>query len=74
MGVDVLNQLKSSALGNLVVLPRVMFDHPDTVSLDDLTPQELADELNVQIVLADSMGDVWDAVVGESSTIYDPGL
>ena len=70
MGADLLNQLKETDLGNMVVLPRVMFDHPETISLDDMPPQILADELNRPVVLADSMGDVWDAAIGTSKTIY----
>lgn len=70
---DVLNQLKAGAIGDLVVLPRVMFDHPDTISLDDLSPQEMADQLNRPVALADTMGDIWDAVTGQSSVIYQPG-
>jgi putative radical SAM enzyme (TIGR03279 family) len=70
MGVDVLSQLKETVLGNIVVLPRVMFDHPETISLDDMPPQTLANELRRSIVLADSMGDVWDAVTGASISIY----
>lgn len=72
MGADVLKQLEEAKLGSIVVLPRVMFDHPETISLDDMTPQLLASELKRSVVLADSMGDVWDAAVGTSNTIYRP--
>jgi putative radical SAM enzyme (TIGR03279 family) len=72
MGHDVLNSLTTINIGDLLVLPRVMFDHPDTISLDDLSPQEMADQLNRPIALADSLGDVWDALLGESSLIFRP--
>jgi putative radical SAM enzyme (TIGR03279 family) len=72
MGHDVLNSLVTIDIGDLLVLPRVMFDHPDTISLDDLSPQEMADQLNRPIALADSLGDVWDALIGESSLIFRP--
>ena len=39
MAGDVLEQLEAAGVGDIVVLPRVMFDHPDTISLDDLSPQ-----------------------------------
>lgn len=73
MGKDVLQQLQTAGYGDLVVLPRVMFDHPDTVSLDDLSPQEMADEIGRPIALADTLGDVWDALIGQSSVVYQPG-
>ncbi|WP_374686908.1 DUF512 domain-containing protein [Promineifilum sp.] len=62
-----------SALGDLVVLPRVMFDHPDVIALDDLSPQDVADQLGRPVALADSLGDVWDALRGESRLLYRPG-
>lgn len=72
MGEDVLDFLQDSDYGDLVVLPRVMFDHPDTIALDDLSPQALADRLGSVVALADSMGDVWDALIGRSSLLYFP--
>jgi NifB/MoaA-like Fe-S oxidoreductase len=72
MAEDVLNQLQSAEVGDLVVLPRVMFDHPDTISLDDLSPQTVANQLNSPIALADTMGDVWDAATGQSNVTYWP--
>ncbi len=72
MGDDVLAQLESHGYGDLVVLPRVMFDHPDTITLDDISPQEIANKLNCPVALADTMGDVWDALIGTSAVVYDP--
>ncbi len=72
MGIDLLNQLEAATYGDLVVLPRVMFDHPDTISLDDISPQDIANRLNVTIALADTMGDVVDALTGESKVIFIP--
>lgn len=74
MAGDALNQLRAIDIGDLVILPRVMFDHPDTISLDDLSPQEMANQLNRPVALADTMGDVWDAVTGQSRVLYQPGL
>lgn len=67
MGADVVAQLQGLDLGDLVVLPRVMFDHPDTVALDDMTPIDVAKALNKPVVLADTMGDVWDALTGRGN-------
>lgn len=72
MAEDVLAQLISTGYGDLVVLPRVIFDHPDVISLDDMTPQQVADELDRPLALADLMGDIWDALTGESAVLYEP--
>jgi putative radical SAM enzyme (TIGR03279 family) len=74
MGSDILQQIKAAGYGDLVILPRVTFDHPDTVALDDVSPQDIATQLNCPVALADTMGDVWDAVTGQSRVIYRPGL
>jgi hypothetical protein len=72
MGADVLNQLQTAGYGDLVILPRVMFDHPDTIALDDLSPQDIANKLGRLVALADTMGDVWDALIAQSQVIYQP--
>lgn len=75
MAEDVIAQLSElgpARLGEVVILPRVMFDHPDTISLDDLTPQAVADRLSRPVALADTMGDVWDVVIGNSKTLVYP--
>ncbi|MCP4426688.1 MAG: DUF512 domain-containing protein, partial [Chloroflexi bacterium] len=72
MGRDALQQLHAADYGDLVILPRIMFDHPNTITLDDISPQAIADQLQRPIALADTMGDVWDAVTGQSRIIYRP--
>lgn len=69
---DIVGQLSGNQLGDLIVLPRVVFDHPDQVSLDGFTPQEVAERVNRPVALADQMGDVWDALIGESSVLFQP--
>jgi putative radical SAM enzyme (TIGR03279 family) len=64
MGADVLAQLPGQDLGEFVVLPRVMFDHPQGISLDDLSPLALAQGLGRPVFLADALGDVLDAFTG----------
>lgn len=64
MAQDVIDQLRGQTLGEFVVLPRVMFDHPQGISLDDLSPLQVAQALGVPIFLADAMGDVLDAFTG----------
>lgn len=73
MGSDVIEQLLAAGPGDLVVVPRVMFDHPDRIALDDLSPQDIANRLGCPVALADSLGDVWDALRGESALFYRPG-
>ncbi len=73
MGADVLEQLKTAELSDLLLLPRVMFDHPDRIALDDISPQDIANQLGKPIILADTMGDVWDALIGASLVVYQPG-
>ncbi len=72
IGADMLTQLEAVEYNKLVILPRVMFDHPDTITLDDLSPQDVANRLNCTIALADTMGDVWDAIIGQSQVVYTP--
>jgi putative radical SAM enzyme (TIGR03279 family) len=67
---DIVSALKETGYGDLVVLPRVVFDHPDVISLDDATPAAVARQLGVPVALADTMGDVWDAVLGQSSVVF----
>ena len=72
MAEDVIHHLQRVGCGDLVVLPRVIFDHPDVISLDDLTPQNVADRLQRPVALADTMGDIWDALMGESLVVFNP--
>lgn len=72
MGADVLSHLSNITPGDLIVLPRVMFDHPDTITLDDISPQEIANKVHRPVALADTMGDVWDALIGSSNVVYHP--
>lgn len=70
---DVIDQLRVVGCGDLIVLPRVMFDHPDTISLDNIAPQDVANQLDRPVVLADSLGDVWDALLGQAKLTFRPG-
>jgi putative radical SAM enzyme (TIGR03279 family) len=77
MGDDVIAQLGAadvSEIGDVVVLPRIMFDHPDGISLDDRSPRFIADALKRPVALADQMGDVIDAMQGKNKLLFQPGL
>jgi NifB/MoaA-like Fe-S oxidoreductase len=69
---DILDQLIQYDLAQLILLPRIVFDHPDLISLDDRTPQEIANRLGRPVALVDQMGDVWDALTGRSKTLFQP--
>jgi len=71
MGEDVLNALQDqNNMGDLVILPRIMFDHPDGVSLDDMSPSHIAKTLNKPVALADWMGDVVDALTDNNPLTF----
>lgn len=74
MGVDVIRQLSAIDMpaSAIVILPRIMFDHPDGVALDDVSPAEIARALGRPVALADWMGDVLDALTGRNPLIFDP--
>jgi putative radical SAM enzyme (TIGR03279 family) len=72
MAADIVDRLRQQQLPELVVLPRVVFDHPETISLDNFSPQWVADRLQCTVALADVMGDVWDACTGRSQLIFYP--
>ncbi|MCS7056685.1 MAG: hypothetical protein NZM18_11005, partial [Thermoflexales bacterium] len=56
----------------LVVLPRIMFDHPNGVALDDVSPADIARALHKPVALADWMGDVVDAFTGNNKLVFTP--
>ncbi len=72
MGEDVITQLKARELGDVVVLPRIMFDHPQGIALDDVSPLQIARALDRPVALADAMGDVLDALTGRNRLLIKP--
>lgn len=76
MGHDIIEQLRPVLAvqpAAVVVLPRITFDHPDGISMDDITPMQIARELNTPVALADWMGDVVDALNGANALTFYPG-
>jgi putative radical SAM enzyme (TIGR03279 family) len=70
---DVVAALRArDTLGDVVVLPRIMFDHPDGIALDDFSPLDVAKAINRPVALADWMGDVVDALAGDNRLTYQP--
>jgi len=72
MGDDVINQLRARELSEVVVLPRIMFDHPQGIALDDVSPLRIAQLLDRPVALADAMGDVLDALTGRNPLLVKP--
>lgn len=58
-GQDALAALQGRALGR-VALPRAMFDAEGAVTLDDMTPQALAQQLGVPLLIAENISDLFD--------------
>lgn len=73
MAQDIIDCLHERGCGDLVVLPRVVFDHPEIKSLDDVTPGDVAEALDRPVALADMMGDIWDACTGRSLVTFKAG-
>jgi len=48
-GIDLYNQLKNQELGDIMILPDVMFKKDEDIFLDDMTREELSKKLNVKI-------------------------
>ena len=74
-GEDVIRQVRArepDKAGQLLILPRLMFDHPDSIALDDVSPLDIAHALNRPVALADWMGDVVDALAGRNKLVFNP--
>jgi putative radical SAM enzyme (TIGR03279 family) len=74
-GEDIIRQLQHSNLlqdCDMIVLPRITFDHPDGIALDDVSPHDIAKALNKPVALADWMGDVVDALQGRNKLTFAP--
>jgi putative radical SAM enzyme (TIGR03279 family) len=59
-GRDVIEVLRSRDLGNVVFLPRAMFDASGELTLDDMNPAEIGERLGVRVEVAGMMGEVID--------------
>lgn len=72
MGQDVIDQLKERDLGDVIVLPRVMFDHPQGIALDDISPMDVTKALGKPVALVDMMGDLVDIIYGRPALFFRP--
>ncbi len=72
MGRDVIAQIGGRDRGDAVALPRVMFDHPDGIALDDTSPGDIAKALGRPVALVDMMGDLIDLIYGRPALYFLP--
>lgn len=63
-GADVLSELKTMALSDVVCIPRAMLDEMGERTLDDMTTEALAQALGVPVEPVATMGDVIDLLYG----------
>ncbi|MGA9351976.1 MAG: DUF512 domain-containing protein [Anaerolineae bacterium] len=59
-GRDVIEVLRSRDLGDVVFLPRAMFDASGELTLDDMSPAEIGERLGGRVEVAGMMGEVVD--------------
>jgi putative radical SAM enzyme (TIGR03279 family) len=57
-GDDLIGRLQHERLGDMLVLPRVMFDRAGQVTLDDVPVDAIAERLHTRLHLADGIGDL----------------
>jgi putative radical SAM enzyme (TIGR03279 family) len=66
MGEDIIRQLNARpellAQAEVVILPRITFDHPDGIALDDLSPANISRAIGKPVALARTMGDVLNII------------
>ena len=55
---DVLEQLQGQDLGDLVVLPRAMFESEGEVTIDDRRREDIEQELGIRVILADRLSEL----------------
>jgi len=59
-GRDVIEALRGRALGEVVFLPRAMFDASGELTLDDVSPAAIGEALGGRVEVAGTMGEVVD--------------
>lgn len=65
-GTDIIEQLKSEDLGERLLIPSSMLRHENDKFLDDVTAEQLADSLNIKLVIVNNDGQNFlNAVLGK---------
>ncbi len=69
---DVIDVLRGKTTDGPILLPRVMFCHPGTIALDDLSPLDVARALGREVYLADAMSGVAKTLAGKNPQRFAP--
>jgi putative radical SAM enzyme (TIGR03279 family) len=64
---DVIDSLKEKEGTGPVLLPQIMFCHPGTIALDDLSPLDVARAVGSDVYLVDTMSGVAGTLFGKNS-------
>jgi NifB/MoaA-like Fe-S oxidoreductase len=74
IGRDVVEALRGRELGEVVFLPRAMFDYAGERTLDDMSLAEIREELGVRVEVAGTMGEVVERLWGDLRRISCCGI
>jgi putative radical SAM enzyme (TIGR03279 family) len=69
---DVIGALRGTEPDGPVLLPRVMFRHPGTIALDDLSPRDVAQAAETEVFLVETMSGVVDSLRGKNPLRFAP--
>lgn len=67
---DVIDALRGKEDDGPVLLPQIMFCHPDTISLDDLSPRDVAEAARSEVYLVEAMSGVADSLSGKNTSQF----
>jgi NifB/MoaA-like Fe-S oxidoreductase len=73
-GRDVLHALQGQELGDVVFVPRSMFEATGQATLDGVTKEEMEASLQVDVVAADDVATVVDYFAGEDLPCRESGV
>jgi putative radical SAM enzyme (TIGR03279 family) len=62
-GEDLIGRLQDAPLGDMLILPRVMFDRAGELTLDDVPVEAIAQRLHARLHIADGIGDLERLIV-----------
>jgi NifB/MoaA-like Fe-S oxidoreductase len=65
-GQDILQTLQGKNLGDALLLPTVMLKHDDPRFLDDMTVDELASQLEIDIIPVEGVKGLIEACLNET--------
>jgi putative radical SAM enzyme (TIGR03279 family) len=74
MGTDVIAQLQTHDRSDLVVLPRIMFDHPTGVALDDVSVSDIEEALGRPVTLAATMSELLSVLTGRVQPLHSNSM